>query len=311
MQKSMNISPMLVTYANVIETTGTRSARLRWVPLARLEAKRVLSSVGPWLLAAFLPLWLYRPSYGGVELLGTNITLGYLQYLAQILLPAAIVLLGYQTIAAERESGRLKIPLSLPLTRRQLLLGVFCGRLGAVLVPVGMAVLIVTAAGMIKHGLVAPLQFVAMLGAVFLYVAALSSIVVGVSALVSRGITAVSFLFLGLFLILELLWRGVVYSVVTTVTETGLLADGTGLEYFLLRLAPSNAYTTLTNWILGTGNATQPFDSLARGPGGTVVDSFDTVPLYLHEASGLVILLLWIVLPLGVGLLAFDRGDAV
>lgn len=302
---------MLVTYTSMVETTRTYPARFRWVPLARLEAKRVLSSVGPWLLAALLPLWLYRPSYRGVEFLGTNVTLGYLQYLSQILLPAAIVLVGYQTIASERESGRLKMPLSLPLTRRQLLLGVFCGRLGAVLVPVSISIAIVTAAGLLKHGLFAPLQFVAMLGAALLYVTALLSVVVGVSTLVSRAITAVSILFLGLFLILELLWRGVVYSIITTLTEAGMIAEETGLEYLLLRIAPSNAYAVLTNWILGTGNAVSLFNSLAHGPGGTVTEVFETVPVYLHEASGLIILLLWIILPLAIGLFMFDRGDAL
>lgn len=294
---------------------------MRWFPVARQECQSLLESRGVWLLTAILPLWTYRPGYETGNALGSDITISYLQYAATLVIPMAVILLCYRTIVGERESGSLKFLLGLPLTRRELFVSKVVGRTAGIVVPTLVGLGIVTVVGVLRHGLFSPLQYLAVLGATLLYVIALVSLVVSVSAVATRSITAAGTLVIGVLVSLELLWNAIAAGIREYLQDIiGLASHPTadGLLFFLLRLSPSGAYNVVTNWILGVGNSAELHSRTISelepnvSTGAYVVEtSFDpgTIPFYLHEAGGLLILLAWAVVPILIASSVFTRGD--
>ncbi|ARS91115.1 ABC transporter permease subunit [Natrarchaeobaculum aegyptiacum] len=294
---------------------------MRWFPLAREEARALVTAKGVWLLALALPLWTYRPTYDTWDALGSNMTIGFVQYGAAVLLPLAAIALCYRTVVGERADGRLKIVLGLPLTRGDVLLGKLVGRTIGIAIPSLVALGLVTVVGVVRFGFFDPLRYLAVLSVTLLYLATLVSIVVSVSAIAERAATVAATLFVGLLVVFELLWREVatmLYSRLTGVPVTLYDPPADGRLFLLDRLSPSGAYNTVTNWLLETGNSAAFHNSVVSelqpgtGVNVLVVDTtFDsgTVPWYLHESGGLVILFAWGLVPLAIAYYRFDRGD--
>lgn len=291
----------------------TNSLRIRSLPLVKHEAGRLLVSKGPWLLAVILSLWLYRPSFGLGDAFGADLTIVFIQYVAHIVVPVAVVLLCYRTIVGERESNQLKILLNLPLSRKELFIGKFLGRLVGVLVPIVLAVLIVTGLGIRNAGLMSIPTYFAVFGIAVIYITALVGISVSVSAVVNQGITAIAVLFFGVGVVMELLWRQVVAQLVDVATSAGILTDESTQDIVIIllrRITPSESYYTTTNWIISSENAVGRIRSTGE-PAIVVSERLNDVPWFLHEAFGPVILVLWLVVPLSIGLFVFSRGDAL
>lgn len=246
-------------------------------PLAKMELRRVLGSPLPWVLAAVLPLWLFQPTYELGAALGSDLTIGYFAHLGWLVLPLGVVLMVFRTVAGERSSGHMPVALNLPLTRTEVLAGKFLGRFAGVLVPVTLAVTLVTAAGLVRHGLFAPTRFVAVIAVSVVYLAALVAIVVAISTLASRVVTAVA---TGLVLVVftfDLFWEQVVEL------GLGLVSDSTRLQLVTERLSPSGAYQLTLNWLLGLEHSTTVQDTREAGSVPTMLGE---TPWYLHEAGG-------------------------
>lgn len=296
---------------------------MHWISLARAEIRTLLSSWGVWLLALILPIWMFRPHYAAGESLGADLTVGYLQYLGSLLVPLAVVFLGYATIAGERETGRIKMLLGLPMTRNDIIVGKAVGQGIGIGLPILVSVVIVTLIGLLRHGLFSPLRYIAVIGAAILYFGALVCIVVSISALFKRARQAAAVLVIGVVLVIELTWRAVVNVFLSTIRDAGLIGTDTsllGFQMLLLRLTPSGAFHVLTNWILGIGNSANNHTWVLRESQPNVstpalvaelVFSPGEIPLYLHEAGAILVLIMWIVLPVFVALSMFNRGDLV
>ena len=292
---------------------------MRWVPLARNEARTIIKSKPAWLLVPLIILWGFRPTYAGWDALGSNITVGYLQIGASVFLPLAGLLLGYQSIIGERTSGSIKFLLALPLTRPQLLLAKAVGRMTGVAVIVFVGLLGLAVVGLIEHGPFSVLLFVGTALATLLFVATIVSIAVAISAVVKRTVVAAATVF-GFFLA-TLSWAQIVPAVYSAITSVPAgPSDPPGIVLLLLRLTPNGAYNVLTNWMFGVGNSAEIFEFvyIKHLPNvfinAYVVDttfSPDAVPWYLHPGLSIVILLAWLIVPLGLARFAFDRGDAL
>ncbi|MFP8952035.1 ABC transporter permease subunit [Natrialbaceae archaeon A-arb3/5] len=294
---------------------------MRWFPLAREECKALVSSKGVWLLAVVFPLWTYRPAYRTWDELGSDMTIGFVQYSAAFLLPLAAIALGYRAIVGDRSSGSLQFVLGLPLTRGEVLIGKLVGRTVGIAIPVGVALAVVTVIGVVRFGLFSPLRYLAVLLVTFAYLAVLVSIVVSVSALAGRAATAAATLFVGLLIVFETVWQmlgPMLYSRLTGTPVNLYDPPADGRLFLIDRLSPSGAYNTVTNWLLEAGNSAAFHGSVINdlepnvSSNVLVVDNtFDpgTVPLYLHEAGGLIILAIWGLVPLSIAYYRFDRGD--
>ncbi|GAA0272789.1 MULTISPECIES: ABC transporter permease subunit [Halobacteriales] len=298
-------------------------ARPRWFPLARKEARTILTSKGPWALAILLVLWGYRPSYVGWDYLGPDMTVGFVQVASTFLLPLGVLLLSYRSIVGERTSGSLKFVLGLPLTRTDILVGKILGRSAGIAIPVTAAALVLGLIGVARFGLFSPLLFLAVFLAMLLYVVVLVSIATAVSAVTTSTVRATGVIFGVVYLVLTVLWKtvaGMTYSNLTGLAATPTNAPADGLLFALLRISPDRAYRVLTNWILEVGNSGAGYTGVITklhtptAVNAYVVEAaFETkpIPVYLHEILGLVVLLLWLVVPLGLARYRFERGDLV
>jgi ABC-type transport system involved in multi-copper enzyme maturation permease subunit len=296
---------------------------MRWSPLARKEARTVATSKGVWLLAALLVVWGFRPSYVGWDGLGANITAGYVQVAGTGLLPLGVLLLSYRAVVGERSSGSAKFVLGLPLTRADVLVGKVVGRTAGIAGPVTVAFLVLAVIGLVDHGLFDPVVFLGVVAVTVAYVAVLVSMAVSISAAVSRTVTAAAAIFGGVFLPLVLFWTRITTSVFTRIT--GVMVNpynppASGPLFLMLRLTPSGAYHVVSNWLLGVGNSADLYSSvLAELQPQTSTNAFvveatfeaGAAPAYLHEALGLVVLLVWFVVPLALAWVRFSRGDLV
>lgn len=293
----------------------------RWFPLARKEARTLLTSRGPWALAILLVLWGYRPSYVGWDGLGPDVTVAFVQIAGTFVLPLGVLLLSYRSVVGERTAGSLKFVLGLPLTRTDVLVGKVLGRSVGIAVPVTVAAVVLGLIGFVRFGLFSPFLFLAVLLATLLYVVVLVSVATAVSAATTSTVRATGVAFGVVYLALTVLWKiiaGMTYSNLTGRAADAYDAPADGLLFALLRLSPERAYRVVTNWLLGVGNSGASYDAvltkLEPGVGINVYvveATFEpgTVPFYLHEVSGLVVLLLWLVVPLGLARYRFERGD--
>ncbi|MFC6940627.1 ABC transporter permease subunit [Salinirubellus sp. GCM10025818] len=296
---------------------------MRWVPLARKEARAVASSKGVWLLAVLLVPLGYRPNYVGWDALGPNITAGYVQMAGSALLPLGVLLLSYRSIVGERTSGSVKIVLGLPLTRTDVLIGKVLGRTAGIAGPVSVAFLVLAVVGIVDHGVFDPLVFLGTVVLTLLHVGALVSVAVSISAVVSRGVTAVGTVLGGIYFPFVLFWELLSIGLFTGVTGTPVDPfdpPASGPLFFLLRLSPGGAYRVVSNWILGVGNSPDLFNRVLTKfqpqvyANAYVVEATfppESVPFYLHEAFSLLVLPAWIVVPLGLARYRFTRGDVV
>lgn len=296
---------------------------IHWFPLARKEARTVMTSKGVWLLAGLIIFWGYRPSYVGWDALGANITVGYIQLSGTVFLPLGVLLLSYQSIVGERTSGSLKFILGLPLTRTDVLVGKVAGRTVGIAGPVSVAFLILAIIGLLDHGVFNPFLFFGMVLVTLAYVTVLVSIAVAVSAVAKRTVTAAGTVFGVIFLPLILFWTQISTTIFTQVTGTPVNPyepPASGPLFLLLRLSPGGAYHVVSNWLLGVGNSADPYNRVltelepqALTNAYVVEATFTsgTVPFYLYEGVGVLILLAWAVVPLGLAHYRFSRGDVV
>lgn len=293
----------------------------RWFPVARKEATTLLKSKGTWILAPLLVVWGYNPTYISWDLLGPDVTVGFVQVAGSFLLPLCVLLLTYRSIIQERTSGSLKFLLGLPLTRTDILIGKVFGRSVGAVVPFAVSTVVLGVIGGFKFGLFSPLRFIGVFLVTVLYIVVLVSIATAASAVTTSTVRVTAVLFGGFFLLLTLGWKiiGVrLYSAVTGNAVNPLNPPADGLLFAILRISPDRAYRTVTNGILGLANSGDQYTLVATVlyPGHSVnayvVDaafSGQPVPAYLHESIALVVLLLWGVIPLALASYRFNRGD--
>jgi ABC-2 type transport system permease protein len=208
------------------------------------------------------------------------------------LVPLIALVVSYNAVVGERESGSLKLLLSLPHTRGEVVVGKLIGRAASfgLAVVVGMLVpALALALGPLRlqiAGFVGFLLFTVVLGIVFV------SIAVGTSAAVATNIraitiaTAIYFLFVPVWSIVQLPLR----FFLTTSGVPGWLPL-TGAETFrLLRLInPTELFKILTGAYLDA--------TLYAG---------DQAALH---ASATAMLVVWLLAPILVGFVRFERAD--
>lgn len=239
------------------------------------------------------------------ELIGTsgnqstvNIVLGLLSP-AGLLIPIIGLLVGYKAVAGERESGSLKCLLALPHTRRDVVFGKVIGRTGVVAVSiiigfaVGIVVLYVLANSFSPMNYVVFVITTILLGTVFI------SLSIGLSS-ATASTTRAAWGAFGLFLLFQFVW-GLTNTLLLFFITGSIVPEMPPPDWYLLlsRLNPKSAYQAAATTVLP--DAASGRNALAGGSGN--------LPFFLEEWFGFVILAFWIVIPLGIGYLSFQRAD--
>jgi len=204
------------------------------------------------------------------------------------------IVIAYKAIAGERESGSIKILLSLPHTRRDVLLGKVLGRSATLAVPTLIGLVAGAALGSVLMGEFAIVSLSALLVMSLVFVVTYISIMVGISALTGSTSRA-SMLTIGFFLVFEILWGVVSIGIVWLTNGLSLPTEFPNWVYLVNQVPPSAAFTTgLT--------ALMPGD--IAGVGTPEFEAFYATPWV-----GVIMLAFWLVVPLAIGYRQFSKAD--
>jgi ABC-2 type transport system permease protein len=223
-----------------------------------------------------------------------------------LFVPLVAIVVGYKSIAGERELGSIKLLLSQPTTRREVFVGKVLGR-GLVLAT-GLAVGIVVGLlfGAILIGSIDLYALIAFVGLTLLFVAVYAVIMVSISAMTGSTTKATTYA-IGFFVLFELVWDVVPLAIVYVVEGFSIPSEFPDWVYIVTQVSPSTAYSSgllalLPDLAESLGENTG--DDAVAGDAGTGPE-----PFYQTPELGLVMLALWLVVPLFVGYYRFARAD--
>lgn len=235
--------------------------------------------------------------------------------LAQLFVPGVALVVGYMAVVGERRSGSLRVLLSYPFSRRDVVLGKLVGR--TLVTATGLVVSYAVASGLVVALYGAP-EFATFAGFVasgVLVAVTFTALAVGGSAAAATRGRAMT-LTAGSFVAMVFFWKpaavGLYYAVTGSIP--GLHADR---WYFLLkRLNPLEAFRVLSSAALDQRVQAFPRIPLEDLPTDTPPEQLalanrigGEIPFYLEEWFSAVVLLAWGVVPVLIGYWRFERAD--
>jgi len=240
--------------------------------------------------------WFFADVQAGSETVAGDALLASLATPTSIFLPIMGIMVGYKAIVGERSSGTIKLLLSLPNTRRDVLAGKFLGRSAVV----GTAVVVGSVVGAIVFAVFASsfpaveyllfLLLTLVLGAVFV------AIGIGFSASTKSDTIAIVGA-IALVLLFTLLWSIFTFILSLLLSEFTDLSSETLVDVlgFTNAINPTGAYDVIIRDSLSDGVQA----AAAQGMGG----------FYTETWFAAVVLLFWLVVPLGLGYWRFENAE--
>jgi len=295
---------------------------MTWQAVARKDFQDAVRSKWLWALSllfvavfALPPILLFYLEMGTTPQQGQSGTTDTFVFLMKqgtsILIPLIAIVIGYTSITQERESGSLKLLLSLPHSREDVVFGKVLGRSGVLVLPiaigfaVALMVLLFTSLSLKLVNFLIFAVLTALLGLVFVGLA------VGVSAAASTGRRAMVAA-ITLFVSFVILWNSFANQVVNALNKYVGISEAARYEtlLFLKLLNPTQAYKTLVDAFL-MDSALQSrvfmFNIFTRQK---VAQAFgDSLPVYLSDPFVVAYLLAWLFVPVAVGLWTFSETD--
>ncbi|WP_226483139.1 ABC transporter permease [Natrinema amylolyticum] len=309
------------------ETTaasGSASSSINLESVRAVAKKDFQDSVRSWLfwglsvffftlmaaLAGFL-------AWAEFEQLTTLSFISLISEVCRLVIPLIALILGWKSIAGERETGSIKVLLSLPHSRKDVLVGKLLGRTAVLSLSLGIGFLIgmfAVAVAVTEFSFPAYIAFLAM---TIVYGLAYMAIAVSLSS-VTRSTTMAGAAMFGVFVLFYIVWNSIRRGL-TILMNRGHIE---GVSYMGTSFTGQEVeMTRLPNWALfidmiDPGNAYQNTITLFSGLSGENIGTTfneaafpDGLPFYLQDWFSLVILLFWIVVPMAVALYQFDRVD--
>jgi ABC-2 type transport system permease protein len=237
--------------------------------------------------------------------------------LTRLFVPIIAIVIAYGAITAERDSGTLKLLLSLPHSRRDVVVGKLLGRGGVVVLPVVLGLAAGAVAFLLTEVTLAPVTYLEFAGLTALLGLVFVGIAVGISAGASSNRRSMIGS-VGLYTVFALFWPrfarnlAILTQDVLSITRDERLL----MEVTVKLLNPIAAYRSLSYraTIVGQREARAivipqsqqrlfDFQYLLQEVFG------GGVPWYLTDAAVLVYLLAWLAVPVALGYLAFRDAD--
>jgi ABC-2 type transport system permease protein len=269
---------------------------MTWRTVARKNVLDARRSRTLWLLFGFLTLLFvgYAVGHGSLGQATFGAFLDALVAIVGLVVPALAILLGYRSISDGRASGSLLLELSLPTSRKQLIVGTVVGRTLVLLVPSLVTLAVAGIVGAVLYGTAGALSYVWFLLVTALYGAAFVGAAIGLSmsTTADRRITVGA---VGGYLLLVVLWDSLISFGITVLHRFNPLVDMPDWGLLLTLAGPNEAYHRLLRVGVDTGVASQYVTG--------------STPPYVDWWAALLLLLLWIIVPLFVGGRRFSTAD--
>jgi ABC-2 type transport system permease protein len=282
---------------------------MSFVTVAKKDLRDSIRSRWLWVLTVLFVLFTAGIAYAFSVLeagtegdLTTLELLFFLQSPASLLIPIIALVISYKAVVGERDSGSLKVLLSLPHTRGDMILGKIIGRSTSLAAAVTIG--FVTALLVIFWRYA---EFDAGAYALFFLITLLFALTfiavgVGMSSLVSTSSRALAAA-IGFWVVFEFLWGALIF--VLYYVTNGFSLDGfdatdppNWLE-FIQGITPGTAYGNAVTALLPENPNAVPGEITSTGD----------VPLYLEDWFGIVILVGWLLLIPTLGYLRFRAAD--
>lgn len=219
-----------------------------------------------------------------------------------VFVPAIALVAAYLAVAGERESGSIRYLLSMPVTRREVVLGKYLSRSGIVGVSLVAGFVVAAVLARLWFGPFDARIFGRIAALTVLYALAYVAVAIGISA-VARSRSRAMLGAFGFYVSTNLMTlnedvsglAGIEY-VLNSLLSLGV-SEGT-IQFLGILTNPTRAYLLS---ILGAFPSTLTADMGLPDPG--------TLPWYVQPESAVVVLGAYLVVPVLVGLYAFDRAD--
>lgn len=263
---------------------------MRVMPVLRKDIGDAIRSKALWFLSFFMVGLSVLGLYGATTFAEADASQALSAFNDPILLiiPILALVISYKSIVAERETGSLRMLLSLPILRWEVVAGKFLGRTAVLALPILVAFAVSVPLSWYWFGDIAGVDT---LQAATLSIAlALPYIAIGMglSASVRNSTQAVIIAILVYIITAEAVW-----SLVPTAGYLVLFQElpdpGANWYLFYESLSPKTAAETTVDLLYGSG--------------------ISDVPLYLQEWLAIPLFILWVSVPLLLGYVAFDNSD--
>ncbi|WP_435349108.1 ABC transporter permease [Haloarchaeobius sp. HRN-SO-5] len=268
---------------------------MRWTVVARRDWRQTVGATSTKVLLGLVGFTVLLAGYVYPVLAPDPITTarfsGFVIGSLTTLVPLVGILLGYNAVVGERESGSLLLSLALPLGREDVVLGKYASRTGLLAATIVVAMAGAGALVVYPFGELALLPFLGFVLLSVLFGAIWTGMGVAVSLAVStkrRALVLGSTLFFLFVVVMDVVEGALTLGLYTAgLVEEPVLPDPIR---FLVGLEPGRLFGRLT-----TG----------------FVDPSSTIegPWYLGEWVALVLFALWLVGPLGLAYLRFEGRD--
>ncbi|WP_435151826.1 ABC transporter permease subunit [Haladaptatus sp. DFWS20] len=218
------------------------------------------------------------------------------------IIPLSALIVAYLAIAGERESGSIKYLLGLPNTRLDLVVGKFVGRSVVVTVGLLLAFGVAAALGVVFLDSIDVVVFGEFVLLMLFFTITYIGIAVGLSATCGSRSRAMASS-VGVFFVFNVLWTVPQISpsrMLRYVAEDKLgMTLGPEIYEFVFLVSPPYAFQRAAGLVFPD----RPI-YFSR-----YISPEASIPFYLEEWFMLVILGAWLVIPLAVGYLSFERAD--
>lgn len=249
------------------------------------------------------------------ETVDASVVLAGVAMLAQLFVPGIALVVGYMAVVGERRTGSLRMLLSYPFSRLDVVLGKFVGRVAVTTTALAAGFAVATVLVLALYGYPGNEAFGGFLGASVLLAATITGLAVGSSAASSTRGRSMALTF-GSFVAMVFFWKPVSVGLYYVVygTRPGVEAE----PWYLLvrRLNPLESYRVVVGSVLG--RRIQPVPNLpvedvpATAPPERLAVAnrvAGDVPWYLEEWTAVVVLLAWGLVPLVLGYRRFHGAD--
>lgn len=233
---------------------------------------------------------------GGNEIATTNLLL-FLQTPVGIFVPIIGLMLGYKAIAGEIENGNVKLLLSLPHSRTNVVLGKLVGRISVLTIATVLGFTVALGIVLALYPEFSAVEYVQFTLLTLLFGGAYVSIGIGLSSLTKSTAKAGIGVF-SVFVLFNWLWDFIPNLLNWAINGSFLFAEGAPDWYLVFgRLSPNGAFNGALMPLLELS----PIQQQLLGQAG---DAF-----YLSWWFSLLLLIGWIVLPIALGSYRFQNMD--
>lgn len=244
-----------------------------------------------------------------------EMALAFVAETAQLFVPVVALIAAYMAVVGERRSGSLRILLSYPFSRFDVVVGKFVGRTVVIGTALTLGLAITVAVAAMIYGTPGVGTIVGVVAAVLLFGLAFTGLAVGVSAGTgTRGKAMASVL--GIYLAFLMFWEALVAGVYYAVNGSLPGLEVEAWYFLLLRLSPIEAFRALVDGVLeppvGTAFAI-PVEDVPRDTPPEQLELANRVigelPFYLSDWALVGVLLAWSVIPVAIGYWRFRDAD--